>query len=84
MVDSTPYILGQLLTKMDQQTEVMKDQVAATLASAIIASSEKKYTLTQVMEIMRDVQFARHPSPGHAAYDEWAQTKEARLNKVYG
>jgi hypothetical protein len=67
-----------------QLTEAMKSNTAATLAAAIITASGRPFSIQQALDIMRDIYFARSPSPNSGAYQEWAKTKDERLNRVYG
>jgi hypothetical protein len=61
-----------------------RQQVAATLASGIIAASDRAHSIEQALEIMHDIYHAMYPEPSSTAYKEWAKTKDARLKKVHG
>jgi hypothetical protein len=67
-----------------QLLNATRQQVAATLASAIMVSSGRPYSIGQALEIMQDIQNAMYPMPQHGVYQEWAKTREARLAKIYG
>jgi hypothetical protein len=67
-----------------QSLNVGRQQVAATLASAIIAASGRPHSIAQALEIVRDIEYALHPLPASGDYEAWAKTKDARLNKVHG
>ncbi len=66
------------------QLSATRQQVAATIASAIMASSGRPYSIQQALEIVRDVHYALYPAPNAEPYNEWAKTREARLSKVHG
>jgi hypothetical protein len=72
-----PVELAQLLTANRQQ-------VTATIASAIMISSSHQYSIQQALEIMHDIYYAVYPAPNSGAYIEWQKTKDARLSKVHG
>jgi hypothetical protein len=55
-----------------------------TIASAIMISSWRRYSIQQALEIVRDIHFAMYPAPNVEPYNEWAKTREARLSKIYG
>jgi hypothetical protein len=61
-----------------------RQQVAATLASGIIAASDRAHSIEQALEIMHDIYHAMYPERGSTAYKEWEKTKDARLKKVHG
>jgi hypothetical protein len=60
-----------------------RQQVTSAIASAIMISSGRRYSIQQALEIMHDVHHAMYPVPNSGAYAEWSKTREARLNKVY-
>jgi hypothetical protein len=74
----------QITTLLAQLTEAAKAQVAAHLASGIIAACGRPFSIAQAMELAHDIQFAMYPAPQYGHYKEWEKTKDARLNKVYG
>lgn len=51
----------------------------ATLAAALIAASGRPHSVQEAIDLMRDLQFSMHPSPGSGAYQEWQRTSAARL-----
>ncbi len=62
-----------------------RQQVAATLASAIITASDRAYSIEQALEIMHDIYHAIYPKPSAGAYNKaWAKTKDEKLKKVHG
>jgi hypothetical protein len=72
-----PNELAQLLTATRQQ-------VTATIAAAIMVSSERHYSIHQALEIMHDVHNAMYPAPNTGVYQKWVETRDERLAKVYG
>jgi len=68
----------------DQIVRGLRQQTAATITSALVMASGRQHSIEQVLEIMRDVQFALHPEPSHGVYMDWLKTKDARLKKVHG
>ena len=71
-------------TLEERLSGMLRQQVAATIASAIMASSGRPYSIQQAIEILRDVHYALYPAPNAEPYNEWAKTREARLSKVHG
>lgn len=65
-----------------QNLELMKAQIAATLASAIVIAAGRPHSIQEAIDIARDVQFALYPAPSYGTYQEWAKTKEARLREI--
>jgi len=68
---------------MMQLTEATKQQAIATMTAAIIAASGRPHSIQQALDIARDIHFAMFPVPNSGAYQDWAKTKDARLNKVH-
>jgi len=64
-------------------TESTRTQVAATLASGIIAASGRPHSIQEALNIVRDIQFALYPAHGQGRYIEWEKTKDQRLNKIH-
>lgn len=79
-----PAALLQFQQQMLHLIEATKAQVAATLASGIIAASGKPHSIQQAMDIVRDIQFALYPAHGSGAYMAWEANRDDRLNKVHG
>jgi hypothetical protein len=79
-----PAALMQLQQDMLHIREALKAQAAATLAASIVTASGRPHSIQQALDIARDIQMAMYPSPQSGFYQEWAKTKEEKLNKVHG
>ncbi len=77
---------GRSISAADIQLLIManRQQVTSTLASAIMISSGRRYSIQQALELINDIHYAIYPRPRSSDYAEWAKTKDERLNKVYG
>jgi len=53
---------------------------AATLAAALIAKSQGRFSVAGAINLMRDIQLSLWPLPGNVAYDDWK--KKANLDTV--
>lgn len=61
----------------------IKEQTIATLASAIIVASGRAWSIEEVLELMRDIEFARHPMPGSGAYQHWEKDRDTKVKKIH-
>ena len=56
----------------DEKTlEMMRLQVAATLASGMIAASGRSHTAQEAVDLLTDVQYTLYPRPKNTKYKEW-------------
>lgn len=67
-----------------QLGETARNQVAATLAAALITASGRPYSIAEAIALKNDVYYALYPNPGSGAYQAWEKTKEERLKKIHG
>jgi hypothetical protein len=51
----------------------------ATLAAAMITAAGRPHSVEEVRQLMNDLHWSSHPSPGNGAYQEWARTSAARM-----
>ena len=72
-----------LSVELTRAADTLRAQVAATLASGIIAASGRPHSIKEALEIVQDIQFAMYPAPGIGRYKEWEKTKDERLSKVH-
>ena len=63
--------------------EVTRQQTAAAVASAVITASGRPHSINEALEVLRDVLFAMYPAPESQAYQQWAKTKDERLQKIH-
>ncbi len=66
-----------LLVNQERRTEI------ATLVNALVGTRRKSLSLAELLNVARDVQYARYPLPNNADYQEWEQTKDERLSRIY-
>ena len=69
--------------QVDQLTEAVRQQARATLAAALITASGRPHSIQQALDLECDFHFAMHPAPNSGAYQEWAKTKNKRLNEPH-
>lgn len=60
----------------------INDQTIATLASAIVVASGRAWSIEEVLDLMRDIEFARRPQPNSGAYQHWEKDREAKVKKI--
>jgi len=68
---------------VDKLLNSNKNLAAATLAAAIVTARGKPTSISEVVEIYKDLRFAMYPAPNYKVYKEWAETKDEKLAKVY-
>jgi len=74
--------ISPLSLALAQLAEARKGQTVATLASALITTSSRPYSIEQALEIVQDVHFALYPGRNVGVYKEWEATKDDRMKKV--
>ena len=73
----------KILTRLDMLINQQKRLEAATLAVALLDKRRKALSIAELLEITRDIQFARYPQPQNPDYQEWEKTKDEKLNFVH-
>ena len=58
-----------------------KQQLAATLASALIVASGRAHSVQEAINLMNDFAFALNPQPNNSRYSAWQQT--AKINEPH-
>ena len=66
-----------MLTNQERRTEI------SNLVKAQLETRRKFLSLAELLDVARDIQYARYPLPNHPDYQEWEQTKDERLNRIY-
>lgn len=59
----------------------MQQQIAATLAAALIVVSGRPHSPAEAKEVFGNMQFTLNPSPNHGRYQTWE--KEGHGTKVH-
>lgn len=72
--------MDKLLRRLDIVIAHQKRLEAATLTAALLEKRRKALTIAELLEIARDVEFARYPAPHNPEYQEWLKTKDETLN----
>lgn len=78
-----PDELKQIANKLENLIYMQRRVEAATLASALLGTRRRSLSIAEMLEIVRDINYARYPMPNHPDYQEWELTKDERLNRVY-
>ena len=81
--DGTQAVLEKLLHRMDHLLNAQRRAETATLTAALLGSRRKSLSINELLNITRDIHFARHPQPHNPEYQEWEKTKDERLNFIY-
>jgi enoyl-CoA hydratase/carnithine racemase len=74
---------AKMVKLLDKLITHQKRVEAATLAAAIATNRGTPLSIAEMLELARDVQFARYPQPKAAEYLEWVKTKDEKLNFVH-
>jgi hypothetical protein len=71
----------QTFAKMEN---ARKASAVATVAAAVISNAGRALTIQEALDVQRDIYFATYGGElaGHGSYQEWAKTKETRLNTI--
>lgn len=56
---------------------------AATLTAALLDKRRKALLIAELLEITRDIEFARNPLPMNPEYQEWLKTKDEKINFIH-
>lgn len=80
---TTPSDAEKVIRRLDTLTVHMKRVEAATLTAALLDKRRKALSIAELLEITRDIEFARYPQPHNPEYQEWVKTKDERLNYVH-
>jgi hypothetical protein len=88
MSDTTPGASTELTTKLANGqfwnlVASIRAQEVATLAAALLGNRRKSISLAELLEVTRDIQFAKYPAPNNPEYQEWEKTKSERLSRIY-
>lgn len=67
----------------NQIIAAVRSSAAASLAGGIIAASCRGWSVSEAMNLLTDVNFAMHPTPGDGHYEAWKATRDARISKVH-
>lgn len=73
----------QLMTKLNQLIMMQRRTEAATLAAALLSTRRKSLSIAEMLDVVRDIDFARNPAPNNPQYQEWELTKAERLSRIY-
>lgn len=82
-VNAAPPVTEKILAKLDQLIQQQRRLEVVSLAAALLGSRRKSLSVTELLEVTRDIQFARYPMPNNPDYQEWAVTKDERLSRIY-
>jgi hypothetical protein len=77
------HLISGLLQSLQQMVAANRQSAVATLTAAIVAKAGKSMTVSEVLDIQRDLCFAMYPEAGSGAYVEWKKTDKERLAKTY-
>jgi len=67
----------------NQIIAAVRSSAASSLAGGMIAASCRGWSVSEAMNLLTDVNFAMHPTPGDGHYEAWKATRDARINKVH-
>ncbi len=75
--------LKQIRLRLDTLVNLQRRTELATLANALLGTRRRSLSIAEMLDVVRDIQFARYPLPENPEYQEWEQTKDERLNRIY-
>lgn len=73
----------KIIRRLDVLINHSRRVEAAALTAALLDKRRKALSIAELLEIARDIEFARHPQPNNPEYQEWEKTKDERLNFIH-
>lgn len=83
MSETIPSDTQKLLQRLDNLIIAQRRAEVATLAAALLSGRRKSLSIAEMLNVVRDIQFAQYPQPLNPDYQDWEFTKDERLNLVY-
>jgi hypothetical protein len=73
----------KILKRLDALIMHQKRAETAALTAALLDKRRKALSINELLDIARDIEFARYPQPHNPAYQAWEKIKDERLNLVH-
>ena len=81
--NDTQQVLEKILHRLDHLLNLQRRAETATLTAALLGSRRKSLSINELLNISRDIHYARYPQPNNPDYQEWEKTKDERLGLIY-
>ena len=79
----TAAAIAPIIQTLPRIESALQKSSVAVLVAAVVSARGRPTSISEVLQIHEDIFWSIYPTVGQGRYEEWAKTKEDRLNKVW-